>query len=113
MAVAIRLRRTGSRNRPSYRIVVAEKRKPRDGRFIEILGHYDPLKQPAGVQVDAERAVYWLQNGAQPSETVGSILRAKGITKAGVTPAAAEAKVAPKVEAPQQDARAAQPSPIG
>jgi small subunit ribosomal protein S16 len=107
------LRRTGTRNRPSYRIVVAEKRKPRDGRFIENLGHYDPLKKPAVVQVDAERAVYWLQNGAQPSETVGSLLRAKGITKAGIAPAAAQATAVPKAEPRLEEARAAQPSPIG
>ncbi len=81
LAVKIRLRRMGAKKNPFYRIVVAESRSPRDGAFIEEIGYYDPKKQPAVVQVKAERASYWLSCGAQPSQTVRDILR-----KAGVSP---------------------------
>ena len=64
MAVRIRLTRTGAKKRPFYRLVVADSRSPRDGRFIEILGHYNPITEPSVVKVDEERAVYWLLNGA-------------------------------------------------
>ncbi len=75
MAVAIRLRREGGRNTPYYRIVVADKRMPRDGRFIELIGTYDPKKKGCNYTVNLERAEYWLGVGAQPSETVQSIIR--------------------------------------
>lgn len=75
MAVAIRLRREGGRNTPYYRIVVADKRSPRDGRFIELIGTYDPKKKDNTFTVDLERAEYWLGVGAQPTETVHSIIR--------------------------------------
>lgn len=85
MAVKIRLRRTGARNQPSYRIVVAESRSKRDGRFIEILGHYNPRRHDAAgeaeLQINAERALYWLGVGAEPSETTRSLLRRAGILK--------------------------------
>jgi len=80
--VKIRLRRTGSRNAPSYRVVVADARAPRDGRFIENLGHYNPLTDPAEVVIDKDRALYWLGVGAQPSETARSLLRQEGILQA-------------------------------
>jgi small subunit ribosomal protein S16 len=76
--VRIRLRRTGSRNQPSFRIVAAEKEKPRDGRFLEILGHYNPRTEPATIQVDEARIFHWLGNGAQPSESVRKILQVAG-----------------------------------
>ena len=73
--LAIRLRRTGSTKRPYYRVVVADSREPRDGRFVEVLGHYDPRKDPAVVKIDAERTEYWIGKGAQPSDTVRSLLK--------------------------------------
>ena len=73
--VKIRLRRIGTRNVPAYRIVVADARSPRDGRFIENLGTYDPRKAGVNFRVDLDRAKYWVQKGAQPSETVRSILK--------------------------------------
>lgn len=87
--IKLRLRRTGAKKRPSYRIVAAEHSSPRDGRFIEILGHYDPLTEPATVKVNAERARYWLSVGAQPSETVAGLLKRAGVT--GETPETAAA----------------------
>ena len=75
MAVRIRLKRVGSLNKPVFRIVVADSRSPRDGKFIEEIGTYHPLKKGDNVVVDAERARYWISKGAQPSETVASFLR--------------------------------------
>ena len=71
----IRLSRIGKKKQPAYRVVVIEKTRPRDGRFVEIVGTYDPLKKPAAVKLDAERIKYWLGCGAQPSNTVRSFLR--------------------------------------
>ena len=73
--LSIRLRRTGSTKRPYYRVVVADSREPRDGRFVEVLGHYDPRRDPAVVKIDAERAQYWMGKGARPSDTVRSMLK--------------------------------------
>jgi small subunit ribosomal protein S16 len=73
--LSIRLRRTGSTKRPYYRVVVADSRDWRDGRFVEVLGHYDPRKKPAVVKIDADRARYWMKKGARPSETVKSLLK--------------------------------------
>lgn len=75
MAVKIRLRRMGAKKAPFYRIVVADSRYPRDGRFIEELGHYDPTKEPSVMQIDAEKAKKWIANGAQPTDTVRAILK--------------------------------------
>ncbi len=72
--LSIRLRRTGSTKRPHYRVVVADSRDSRDGRFIEVLGHYDPRQNPAAFTIDAERAKHWLAQGARPSDTVRSLL---------------------------------------
>jgi small subunit ribosomal protein S16 len=77
--VKIRLRRMGRINRPSYRVVVADSRSPRDGKFIEIIGHYNPLTDPATVSIDEERALKWLRYGAQPTDTVRSLLSKLGI----------------------------------
>lgn len=77
--VKIRLRRMGAKKAPYYRIVVADSHFPRDGRFIEEIGTYNPLTDPATVTVDAERAQYWIKNGAQPTETVRSLLKKNGV----------------------------------
>ena len=74
MAVSIRLRRTGSTRRPSYRVVVADSRSPRDGRFIEIIGHYNPLTTPPTVKIDRDKAQAWIAKGAQPSNTVKKLM---------------------------------------
>ena len=74
MAVTIRLRRTGTTKRPAYRVVVTDSRSPRDGRFIEILGHYNPLTQPPTVSIDRAKAEAWIKKGAQPSNTVRKLL---------------------------------------
>ena len=73
--LSIRLRRAGATKKPHYRVVVADSREPRDGRFVEVLGHYDPRKDPAIVKIDAERTEYWIGKGAQPSDTVRSLLK--------------------------------------
>ncbi|MDO5715571.1 MAG: 30S ribosomal protein S16 [Tissierellia bacterium] len=75
MAVKIRLRRMGAKKKPFYRIVVADSRRQRDGRFIEEIGYYDPLKQPKKVVVDAEKANKWIANGAKPTDTVDRLFR--------------------------------------
>ena len=79
--VKIRLRRMGAKKAPFYRIVVADSRSPRDGRFIEEVGYYDPMKNPAEVKLDAEKITAWLNNGAQPTETVKAILTKNGVIK--------------------------------
>ena len=71
----IRLSRIGKKKHPFYRVVVTEKTRPRNGRFVEIVGTYDPLKKPSAVRIDSERVRYWLSKGAQPSDTVRSLLR--------------------------------------
>ena len=92
--VRIRLRRVGRKKAPVYRIVVADSRSPRDGKFIEIIGQYQPRVSEGGITVQADRANYWLDNGAQPSDTVRSLLR-----KAGVLKARHEARLAAKLNA--------------
>jgi small subunit ribosomal protein S16 len=91
--VRIRLRRTGKTKQPSYRLVVADQRSPRDGKFIEIIGHYNPVRQPKVLEVKADRARYWLGVGAQPSETVVYLLKKVNVLDAegNVLPEAAEA----------------------
>ena len=79
MAVRIRLGRTGAKKQASYRIVVADARSPRDGRFIENIGHYNPRTEPPTVVIDEERARYWLSQGAQPSDAVARLLEKQGI----------------------------------
>lgn len=130
----IRLRRTGAKKAPSYRVVVADSRSPRDGRFIETLGYYNPLTKPATVVIKADRAMHWLNNGAQASDTCArlltnagveharlteqlAILRAKGpkngAAPAEATPAATTATAAPvaevAIEAPAVAEPAAEP----
>ena len=78
MAVKIRLRRMGAKRQPSYRVVVADSRYPRDGRFIEEIGFYDPTKSPSVIRIDNEKAQQWLKNGAQPTDTVRALLKNSG-----------------------------------
>ena len=79
MAVKIRLKRIGAKKNPFYRVVVADSRYPRDGRFIEEIGTYNPMVKPAEVKVDGEKAKTWIKNGAQPTDTVKSLLKNAGI----------------------------------
>ena len=79
--VTMRLARIGSKKRPFYRIVVIDKRRARNGRFLEVLGQYNPIANPTQIVINSERAQYWLSKGAEPSETVRSILRKKEIVK--------------------------------
>jgi small subunit ribosomal protein S16 len=79
MAVKIRLRRMGAKKAPFYRIVVADSRFPRDGRFIEEIGYYDPTTEPSAVRIDADKAKKWIANGAQPTETVRSIFKKNNV----------------------------------
>ena len=79
MPVRIRLTRMGAKKRPFYRIVVANSASPRDGRFIEQLGYYDPLTDPATIKVDAEKTKKWIRQGAQPTESTASLLRRAGV----------------------------------
>lgn len=81
MAVKIRLKRIGTKKVPFYRVIVADSRYPRDGRFIEELGYYNPLTNPADIKIDTEKAAKWINNGAQPTETVKSLLKKSGIIK--------------------------------
>ena len=79
MAVKLRLKRGGAKQRPFYRIVAADSRSPRDGRFIETIGTYNPIPEKDEVKIDEEKALYWLNNGAQPTDTVRSLLSKQGI----------------------------------
>jgi small subunit ribosomal protein S16 len=79
MAVKMRLRREGKRKQPFYRVVVADGRSPRDGRFIEDIGYYQPLREPSEIAIDRDRALYWLGEGVQPSDAVRQLLRVSGI----------------------------------
>ncbi len=129
----IRLRRTGQKHQPSYRIVVADKDSPRDGRFLEIVGHYNPRTEPVTLEVKADRVQHWIKNGAQPTETVHRLLHARGVieteppkrptkpSKAEVAAAkaaeearaatAAEAEAKAKADAEAEAAAAAEGSP--
>ena len=81
MAVKIRLRRMGAKKAPFYRVIVADSRDPRDGKFVEEIGYYNPMTEPAQINIDAEKAEAWLKNGAQPTETVKALLKKSGIVK--------------------------------
>lgn len=81
MAVKIRLKRMGAKKKPFYRVIVADSRSPRDGKFIEELGYYNPLKEPSEIKIDAEKAEKWLSNGAQPTDTVKNLFKRAGIVK--------------------------------
>ena len=79
MAVKIRLRRMGAKKAPFYRVIVADERSPRDGKFIDEIGYYNPLRDPAEIKIDSEKATKWLNDGAQPTETVRALLKKSGI----------------------------------
>ena len=79
MAVKIRLRRMGAKKAPFYRVVVADSRFPRDGRFIEEIGYYNPIANPVEIKIDADKAQTWIKNGAQPTDTVKALLKKNGI----------------------------------
>ena len=103
--IRLRLRRMGAKKRPSYRIVAADSKSPRDGRFIESFGIYDPITDPATIRIDEDRARHWLSVGAQPSDTVRDIFRRAGLIghQAAATPEAGEA--------PPEEATAEEPKP--
>jgi small subunit ribosomal protein S16 len=101
MATRIRLRRVGRKKQPSYRIVVTDKQKARDGRFVELLGHYDPRTEPATLEVDQEKARAWLAKGATPSDTVRSLLKKAGVFEVS-TEASTEAPAEAQAAAPEQ-----------
>ncbi|MDN5326508.1 MAG: small subunit ribosomal protein [Moorella sp. (in: firmicutes)] len=90
MATKIRLKRMGAKKAPFYRLVVADSRSPRDGRVVEEIGYYNPVKQPVEIKVDEEKALQWLNTGAQPSETVRALLKKAGVWQKYI--AAREAK---------------------
>lgn len=79
--VRIRLRRVGAKGQPSYRVVVADSRSPRDGRFIEIIGHYNPRMEPSEIVIDRDKALSWMAKGAQPSDSVHSLMARAGIVE--------------------------------
>lgn len=79
MSVKIRLKRMGMKKQPFYRVVVADERSPRDGRFIEEIGYYNPMTQPAEIRIDADKAAHWLKQGAQPTETARILLKKTGV----------------------------------
>ena len=79
MAVKMRLRRMGAKKAPTYRVIIADSRSPRDGRFIEEIGYYNPISEPVEVKINAEAAQKWIKNGAQPTETVKALLKKNGI----------------------------------
>jgi len=125
--VKIRLRRVGAKKQPAYRIVIADARAPRDGRFIEIIGHYNPLTEPSEVTVNSERALHWLRSGAQPTEVVQRMLVKTGVwseytgepmpaplPEAAETPAPAEAAPAEEtvVEAAPAEETAVEAAPV-
>ena len=79
MAVKIRLKRMGMKKMPFYRVVVADERAPRDGRFIDEIGYYNPMTEPATIKIDAEKAQQWIKNGAQPTDTARTLLKKSGV----------------------------------
>lgn len=105
MGTRIRLRRMGRKKHPTYRIIVADRAAPRDGKFIESIGHYEPQANPVVIKVDREKALHWIAAGALPSDTVKSLLRKAGIFKpAAEEPAAVEAAPAVEEDAAEEDA---------
>lgn len=110
MAVKLRLMRMGKKKQPTYRIVAADSRSPRDGRFIEIVGTYEPRAEPSVIKVDNERAVHWLRHGAQPTERVEKILQISGAWDAfkGNAPAPAPAAEEAPAEEPAAEAETAE-----
>ncbi len=102
MATRIRLRRMGAKKRPFYRVVVADQRSPRDGRFIEIIGKYHPLSEPSLIEIDEDRALHWLRVGAQPSNQVRNLMTKIGIWEKFVAERPSAAASAPRAGAPRE-----------
>ncbi len=100
MTVKIRLKRVGKTKAPSYRVVVADSRSPRDGRIIENIGWYNPRVEPSAIHINAEKALSWIKNGAQPTESVASLLRRAGIVYQPTRPGVAATPEHPFVPAP-------------
>ena len=119
MAVKLRLMRMGKTKQPTYRVVASDSRSPRNGRFIELLGTYQPRLEPSGIKIDADKTAKWLQNGAQPTERVQKLLIAQGllspeqaaVTEAGKKAARRPAKPSKAAAAPAPAAPAAAPAP--
>ncbi len=110
MAVKIRLKRMGAKKRPFYRVVVADARSPRDGRFIELVGYYDPLREPAVVHLEDERIRHWMATGARPSDAVRELLERQGMLEARPRrPRAGEVPAAEAAGAAEPAATAAEP----
>ena len=105
MAVKIRLMRVGKKKQPTYRVVVADARSPRDGRFIEILGQYAPRPEPSVVTIDSDRALHWLNVGAQPTEQVGKLLEITGVWDAYKDANGKDAASKPKAKTPKAEGR--------
>jgi small subunit ribosomal protein S16 len=103
MSTRIRLRRMGSKGRPFYRVVVADQRSPRDGRFIENIGRYHPLNDPSVIEIDQERALHWLRVGAQPSDQVRNLMQKVGIWDAFVAERPKAAVISTKPERPAKE----------
>lgn len=101
MAVKIRLMRVGKKKQPTYRVVVADARSPRDGRFIEILGHYAPRQEPSEVVIDSDKAVAWLQKGAQPTDQVARLLEIAGVWEVLESVTGRPAKARPRTRTPK------------
>ncbi|NNM96757.1 MAG: 30S ribosomal protein S16 [Candidatus Dormibacteraeota bacterium] len=110
MAVKIRLKRMGAKKRPFYRVVVADARSPRDGRFIESVGYYDPLHDPAVVKLDDQRIRHWMGTGAKPSDVVRELMERQGLLPASARPARAKA-AQPEVAAAPGESAASPASP--
>ncbi|MEY2482170.1 MAG: small subunit ribosomal protein [Verrucomicrobiota bacterium] len=110
MAVSIRLRREGAKNRPYYKVVVADSRSPRDGKFIELIGTYDPKKPDHNSTLKLDRIDHWISKGAQPSDTVRSLIKKNKKNATGATPEVAAPKPAPEATAPEPAPEAAAPA---
>jgi small subunit ribosomal protein S16 len=111
LAVKIRLMRVGKKKQPTYRVVVADARSPRDGRFLEILGQYAPREDPSVITLDGERALHWLNAGAQPTESVAKLLQITGVWDAYKTEHGKSAAARPKPKTPKAKTVAAEPAP--
>jgi len=116
LAVKIRLMRVGKKKQPTYRVVVADARSPRDGRFIEIIGQYAPRQEPSLVTIDSDRALHWLQNGAQPTEQAAKLLEISGVWEqykqsSGKAAAAKPKARTPKAKTVKEAPPAAEPAP--
>lgn len=121
VAVKIRLMRVGKKKQPTYRVVVADARSPRDGRFIEVIGHYAPRQEPSAVSIDGDKAVAWLQKGAQPTEQTAKLFEVAGVWERFKAETGREAKAKPKpvtakpkkASAPKAEAAATEPQAEG